>query len=256
MDIVLCDDNRDDCEYYTRLIESVAQKSGLDIRLTTYENGQNFLFALEDMETMPDIVFLDVVMPKVGGMEVARALSEKNYPGVVVFLSVSREYAFEAFDVRAFNYVLKTDDGNSARFRRVFLDAVAAVEGRKTHYIQINGITERLNIPIDDISYFEVRGHVCVVHYNLSREKTLPDTERTIEFLSPLGKLENMLLQYGFIRTHRSFLINCAYVQSYTMASISLSNGAEIPLGRAKRASFRDAMRARATIHVTEHGNK
>lgn len=253
LNIVLCDDNHDDCEYYARLLESIAQKSGLDIRLTTYENGQSFLFDLEDMEAMPDIVFLDVVMPKLGGMAVARKLSEKNFAGAVVFLSVSREYAFEAFDVRAFNYVLKTDDSDGSRFRRVFLEAVSAVEERKTRYIQINGITERLNIPIDDICYFEVRGRVCVVHFNLSREKTLPGTEQTIEFLSPLGKLENMLLQYGFLRTHRSFLVNCAYVQSYTYTSIVLSNGAEVPLGRAKRASFLEAMDARATVHVTEH---
>lgn len=253
MNIVLCDDNHDDCEYYTRLLESVARKSGIDVRLTTYENGQSFLFDLEDLEAMPDIVFLDVVMPKLGGMAVARKLAEKHFAGVVVFLSVSREYAFEAFDVRAFNYVLKTDDGDGARFRRVFLDAVATVEERKTRYIQINGITERLNIPINDISYFEVRGRVCVVHFNLSREKTLPGTERTIEFLSPLGKLENMLLQYGFLRTHRSFLVNCAYVQSFTYTSITLSNGAEVPLGRAKRASFKEAMDARATVRVTEH---
>lgn len=250
MDVVLCDDNRDDCAYYSCLLESTAQKSGLDIRLTTYENGQSFLFALDDMESMPDIVFLDVVMPKMGGMAVARALSKKHYAGAVVFLSVSREYAFEAFDVRAFNYVLKSDDNDGTRFRRVFLDAAAVVKARKTRYIQINGITERLNICIDDISYFEVRGRVCVAHFNLSREKTLPGAEQVIEFLSPLGKLENMLLQYGFIRTHRSFLINCAYVRSYTYTSITLSNGAQVPLGRAKRALFKEVMDARATEHV------
>ncbi|MFR1639574.1 MAG: LytR/AlgR family response regulator transcription factor, partial [Eggerthellaceae bacterium] len=154
-------------------------------------------FALVDMESLPVIVFLDVVMPKVGGMAVARALSKKHYAGAVVFLSVSREYAFEAFDVRAFNYVLKTDDSDGTRFRRVFLDAAAAVKARNTRYIQINGRTERLNICIDDISYFEVRGRVCVAHFNLSREKTLPGAEQVIEFLSPLGKLENMLLHTG-----------------------------------------------------------
>ncbi|MCI1665923.1 MAG: LytTR family DNA-binding domain-containing protein [Atopobiaceae bacterium] len=248
MNIAICDDDNEARGYYSQLVSLIARKNGLDVRITTFADGEQLLFALEDSDSAFDIVLLDVMMPKVDGIAVGRRLHELEFPGVLVYLSSSKEYALQAFDVHAFNYVIKRDHHDIDRFKKTFLAAVDAVEGRHRRFILINGIDDHRNIPIDSILYFEVMKHVCVVHYVPAGSPV--SKSRAMEFLSTLDRLENMLMSYGFMRTHRSYLVNCAYVEGYTYNSVSLADGTTVPLGRQRQAAFKEAMEERVIVNV------
>lgn len=183
-------------------------------------------------------------MPKIDGMRIAGKLSASGFPGVVVLLSVSSAYVSQGLDAPAFNYVLKrTERHDEDRFEHIFLSALTEAERQKQRFIPIPSTFGYTNVPIDSIQYFEVLNHICAVHYG---------ADKTIEFVSTLGGLEDMLRSHGFLRIHRSFLVNSAYVQRYTYNEVKLSDDTPLPLGRRYRASFVEAMASRATVRVSD----
>ena len=244
INIVICDDDFKSRDYYVSLIKKITLRNGINAQVTTYENGEQLLFAFEGAKVPPDVVYLDVYMPKTDGMEAARKLREAGYRGDIIFLTSSEDHALPAFDVHAFNYVVKegTDYG-SFRFEKVFLEATEDVRRRNRRYILLNGISEHCNVAVDSIRYFEVFKHVCVCHY---------DKRSTFEFVSSLSKLEDMLTQYGFVRIHRSFLVNSAYVERFTFGSATLADGTELPIGRHRYSALKEMIESLATVEINK----
>lgn len=238
MQIAICDDDRAILERCKKAVEDFLVKEKLKADISLFESGTQLLFSLAGRQAPPDIILLDIMMPKVDGVEVARQLRANGYVGAIVFLTRSTDHTFDAFDVGAFNYVVK-GTGDTKRLYQVLGSAIAAMERRKNDFILINGISEHRNIPIAAIRYFEINKHVCTVHYGASE---------TFEFVSSLDRLENMTLMCGFVRIHRSYLVNCRYVKSYTFRRCILENGTELPVGRSRYADLRAAMEQQATM--------
>nr|WP_276008693.1 LytTR family DNA-binding domain-containing protein [Aequitasia blattaphilus] len=90
-------------------------------------------------------------------------------------------------------------------------------------YISVNCAGENRNIDIEDIKYFKVDLRVITVYYKKSD---------SFEFYSTLGKIENMIGAYGFIKIHRSVLVNVAYVKTFTSSEVTLKDGTELPVSR------------------------
>lgn len=238
--IAICDDDLATREQCKKAVTDFLAKEGLKADVVLFESGTQLLFSLAGREAPPDIILLDIMMPKIDGVEVARQLRSNGYMGAIVFLTRSSDRTFDAFDVGAFNYVVKDADSVN-RLHQVLASAIATMERRKGDFILINGISEHRNLPISSIRYFEINKHVCTVHYG-------PGVGEAFEFVSSLDRLENMTLLCGFVRIHRSYLVNCHYVKKYTFRKCVLDNGIELPVGRARYADLRSAMESQAAI--------
>jgi DNA-binding LytR/AlgR family response regulator len=180
-------------------------------------------------EKSVDLLFLDIQMPQVTGIELLRSL--KNRPRVIL-TTAYREYAFEAFDLDVVDYMLKP-----ISFDR-FLRAIAKVKQLKESidvsfedpeeiqsfddaYIYLRENREMVKIFLKDILYIEsLRDYV--------RVKT---THQEIITYQKISYLEQKLPQSKFARVHRSFMVAIDKVISYTPVSVKLSSG-DIPVGR------------------------
>lgn len=245
MRVAVCDDDAVTRNQYAELIELIAEKERIPVVVDRFEKGDTLLFMMGGAEVPYDIIFLDIFMPGTDGISLGSQLKKENFIGAVIYLTRSEEHMFSAFDVGAANYVLKGEAFDNARFERVFKQAVREVERRKRKYILLNSITEHRNIAIDSILYFEVVRHVCFVYYG---------NNEVFEFASSLTKIEKTLAAFGFVRVHKSFLVNVAAVQSYVYNEVTMKNGAKIPLGRQRLAQFRKAMEALSVLDTSKEG--
>lgn len=151
----------------------------------------------------PDVLFLDIQMPGTSGIKLAETLSGLKNPPAVVFVTAFAEYAASAFELDAVDYVLKpVEDGRLARA----LDKVSAALGGKrpataadrVRRLPVERGGKRAFIPVGDISYIEARADysnvVCANGSYLVNES--------------ISALEQRLSADGFMRVHRSYLVN------------------------------------------------
>lgn len=243
MRVVICDDDAPMREYYTELIRLIAEQKELSVTIDEYEKAEQLLFALSDKQDPPDIAFLDVFMPGDNGISLGTQMRKAGFIGSIIYLTRSKDHMLPAFDVGASNYIIKGHEYEDNRFEKVFMQAAAQVKKKKEKYLLLNGISEHRNIAIESIYYFEVNKHVCIVHYG---------ADEMFEFISSLGKIENTLLPYRFARVHKSFLVNCSEIKSYTFKEIVMNEGSQIPVGRKYSTEFRQLMDEYAEVNLND----
>ncbi len=177
-----------------------------------------------------DIVFLDVMMPILNGIEVAREirLADKNVK--LVFLTSSPDFAVESYAVKASNYLLKPVDP-----AKLFLclDELEAEARAAARMIAVKGVRKVHHVSVASIEFLEGRGKHTAL--------TLSDGE-IVESTEPLYVLEGKLsLDDGFFRYHRSYVVNVNYIGTYASDEVTMRSGARIPVSRGCRAEFKEA---------------
>ena len=107
LQVAICDDDRAALERYAAQLERLAVQEQLGIRLTTFPSGEALLFALEDLDWRLDILYLDVQMPGLDGIETARRLRAADEGLQIVFVTGHADRVFDGYGVGALGYLLK-----------------------------------------------------------------------------------------------------------------------------------------------------
>ena len=163
---------------------------------------------LKALQLQPDVVFLDVEMPRMDGMTVAKALMELKKSPLIVFTTAYPQFAAEAFRYQAIDYLLKPYDEEQLQ------ETVARIMNTLvgTSDKQFAG---KLAIEWDgDISYVEPKDILYMYRDDKLTKIILKNGE--LETKMALKELENRLLAYHFFRIHKSFLVNLEYVTRLT----------------------------------------
>jgi len=165
------------------------------------------------MQSRADVVFLDISMPKVSGMQLAEALHRLKNPPAVVFVTAYSEHALKAFDVDAVDYLLKPVETDR------LVQALDKVEARIKPPVEPNhATTERIPVekggrkvlvPISEIRYIEAKDDYACIY---------TATDRYLSTIS-LAQLENKLSPHGFFRVHRGYIVNLEYVEDVEVVS-------------------------------------
>ena len=164
------------------------------------------------MEGRPDVMFLDINMPKTSGMQLAEALNRLKNPPSVIFVTAYSEYALEAFGVNAVDYLMKpveTERLNSALDKIETRMRPAAPAKAASERIPVEKSGRKVLVPIDQIRYIEAKDDYSCIY---------TDTDRYLSTIS-LAQLENKLVPHGFFRVHRSYIVNLEYVQDVEVVS-------------------------------------
>lgn len=237
MQIAICDDEK----IVREMLAGRVLRLYPDADILCYGSGRELLEADATTDAAPDILFLDIQMPGMDGMETARELRKKNRRAVLIFVTAIEDYVFQAFDVGAFHYIVKpfTDE----RFEEVLRNAVGQYEllhDKMTHVsekrMQEMHMPEKsarlkeaekcfmvkkggaaMKIPLSDIIYAEV----------FNRKVTIHTMDEDIEYYGKLADLEKQAGD-GFFRTHRAYLVNFSYVVKYNAASVWLKKGSAL----------------------------
>ena len=235
VDVAVCDDEKNIRAYICNLI----QKQGTECRITEYASADEYL----SLGVEHDLLFLDIEMKSDGeeeksGMWLARQLRSRRLARqpVIIFVTGYETYVYDAFDVGAFQYLLKPID--EEKFSRIFERAVRQIaEGwgkareaadRQTLLVPQGG--QKRAIPFDDIYYMESQSHKIILA--MKAEK--------VEYYAKIGELERQL-RGQFYRIHKGYLINLSHVEGYNRSEVVMANGDRLRISKYKYDDFRKA---------------
>ena len=211
MRIAICDDEKNIRE----LIASKVLKHYPEAEIIFFSSGEELLLSDKNI----DILFLDIQMSGRNGMETARELRKKDKTVTLIFVTAMEEYVFQAFDVRAFHYIVKPID--DTKFSDVLSRAIdecysQGIDTREPepNYVMINHGGVHTKVKIDDIVYAEVFNRKVVIH-KMNDE---------IEYYGKMSDLEAVAGD-SFFRPHRAYLVNFKYVEKYDATTIYLEKG-------------------------------
>mgnify|MGYP000839025316 CR=1 FL=1 len=206
-----------------------------------YRNALEASRALEEQSV--DLIFCDINMPDLSGIDFVRSLSAEQRP-MIVFTTAYSEYAVEGFKLDAIDYLLKPF--SFADFNRSVTKAQSLYEllaYRKTQgdvpapeatprdreYISIKADYKTTLVRISDIVYLESEGEYVRLHL---------DDRSTITTLFRLKNMEAALPSEMFMRVHRSYIVNLQRIRSYVKGRVFISDSEYVPIGENYREAF------------------
>lgn len=218
MRIIICDDEP---KYRQLLYERILQDSFLrdyDVEVTEFEGGQQLIDAL-NAGASADAYFLDIQMENGtdDGIRVAKELRRRGNKGLIVYVTSFIDYVQTGYEVKAFRYLLKSQiqDG----LTKVLADIREELQGEESFCFQVKGETIRVNRK--EILYFE----------SDKRQLRLVTEHEVHMFYGKLEETESELGE-GFLRCHRSYLVNMAQIRKYSGEEIVLQGEKIIPISR------------------------
>ena len=226
--IAICDDEANIRAYLSSLI----QAQDCPCEIVEYASAGD---CLADTQKI-DLLFLDIELAPSGsgldGMALARKIRERatvTQP-VIIFVTGYERYVFDAFDVGAFQYLLKPV--NEEKFAKVFARAVEQIAAnrenpQKGRVLTLQSANTSKTVPLDSIYYIESSNHRVELH--------LKDGE--FACYAKIGDLE-LELQDQFFRIHKGYLVNLSYVAGYSKTEVTLTNGVRLLLSKYKYQDF------------------
>lgn len=216
--VAICEDERYILEELRRKVEKYINRKSLDASIKTFMSGEELLKAKKKF----DIILLDLMLPGIDGLEVARQISCRSR---IIFVTSYREYAVEAFDANAVHYLVKpvTEERLFSALDR----AVNQTEQMDNQALTLIKSGKTQVIFIRDILYCEVFNHQVRIH----------TVHGTYDYFGTLDTLETKLDE-RFFRCHRSFVVNMSCVAGQEKGVAILTNGEKIFISRRKQTDF------------------
>ncbi len=177
-----------------------------------------------------DLIFLDIQMAPPDGMKIARELRQRGNHSLLIFITVLKEWVFDAFEVEAYDYLLKPLDGN--HFSRTMDRVIKFWERRTGKNIIIQRGTSCEIVLLSDIVYCEVQGRKIYIHQK---------DETVIDYYDKLEDLERRV-DGRFFKCHRSYLVNLDYVRGCNAGQVMLPQGNRIPVSRLRERDLLQAL--------------
>ena len=224
--IAICDDEANTRAYLSSLIR--AQSCPCEI--VEYASADDCLADTREV----DLLFLDIELAPSGdrldGMALARTIRERatGPQPVIIFVTGYERYVFDAFDVGAFQYLLKPVD--EEKFAQVFTRAVAQIGTAREKpgpVLTLQSANASKTVLLDSIYYIESSNHKVELHLK----------DGVFACYAKIGDLE-LELQDQFFRIHKGYLVNLSYVDGYSKSEVTLTNGERLLLSKYKYQDF------------------
>ena len=224
MNIAIIEDSGQELSLLERCLQSYLSSRQVYRVIDTYTSGEAFL------ENWPsksyDLVFLDILMEGISGIEVARKIRETDSEYLLIFISSSKEYALQGFEVRAFDYLLKPL--SEERFQKT-MDLCQNELAKHIRYIEVKESRTLVKIPLNEIIYTDYYNHYIQIH----TAARLIRSYQQFDVFSPL-----LLCYPQFLCCYRNCIVNMDHVDSVDKHDFVMENGERVPITRGNRNSI------------------
>ena len=230
----ICDDEPQMAREIADQLASYMKETAGGYSVECFSSGYALLKSSEEF----DVIFLDIQMERPDGMETARLLRQRDNHSLLVFVTVLKERVFDAFQVEAYDYLLKPLD--SARFRRTMDRALGWLERDAAKNLVIQRGSGCQVVLLSDLMYCEVLGRKIYLHKN---------DGRVVDYYDRLEELEQRV-DSRFFKCHRSYLVNLDYVSGCQGGQVLLQRGERLPVSRLRERELTQAL----LRHMKERG--
>lgn len=234
INIMICDDDKQALEIISEYVYNIAEIFNISFEIYLYSNGKNVIEALNNPDENFDILFLDVDMPEISGIEVAKNIRKNERDIILIFVSAHEQYVFEAIEYQPFRYIRKS------RLEKELKPALKAAYNK----IQSENITrlviktedgEELYLKHKDIMYFELYARKITAYINDGREIRFSG-RKTIK------KLCEELDDDNFVRVNSGCIVNIRYISNYSAHDVTLDDGTKLIVSRVRMKDIKKMM--------------
>ncbi len=217
--VAVCDDVQRFNDNLCERLNEYFNKKDIMLELLVFLSAQEMLEKSNDVAF--DVLFLDIDMPGMSGIEAAEIIRRNNEHIAIIFVTNRDDLVFESIKYKPFRFLRKD------MLTSEFDEALIALEKRLE---QVNANMEFatpdgiINLRITEIKYLEVIGHNVYIYYH----------DKKIDARGALNKFEEDFSRYGFIRIHSGYLVNFRYIYLVGKTDVVLDSGEKLPLSRRK----------------------
>lgn len=225
--VAICDDSRIERIHLIKALQKFFDDRKEALEIKEFETGPHLIDSIENGSIF-DLIFLDVLMHGLDGIETAQRIRRLNATVPIAFLTVSPDYALESYDVFACGYLLKPIDWT--RFE-LLMNRIIADRERASRSLAVRRGGQIQRIPYEAIIYVESHANKLIIN------------DRRAEKIETYGKLDDLEKQLDdgrFLRCHQSYLVNMDHIVA-AEEDFTVSTGARVPIKVRTRKAIRDA---------------
>ncbi len=230
INVACCDDEKEQIQYYKQLFSNYEIRHDIDFEIDYFLSGKFLLESFRNGKSY-DVVFLDMEMPEMNGLEVAREIRAlRGKVTRIIFLTGYPEYMQESFDVRAFHYIIKPVE--FPEFERKFKDTLDDFIEDEENISVFKSDEDDVVLKTKDILYIEKQKgekRLCV-HMQ----------DETLSVKGNLNAMERSLIDKHFLKIHRAVLVNMRHIKRIRKTEVVLSNGETAPMSRRKEIEVKE----------------
>ncbi len=225
--IAICDDDKALGGQLEKLLMKMLNERGIRCEIDVCTTGETLCKEMNNTEY--DLIFLDIELPKMNGVQIGMYIRENQRNDLVqiAYISGKQDYAMELFDVRPINFLVKPLDEN--KLNKV-IDAYVKISGGKNEVFQYKKGFTIYRIEFYKIKYF-IRTGRKVMMYTI---------EGAIEFYESMEKIYESAKQYGFLFIHKSYMINSKYIKKRTYDKVYMTDDKEFSISQSHRQIIRE----------------
>lgn len=227
LNIGICDDCSADRERLRQLLQEVLTEEGLAAAVFDFENGEALVASIEACPDTLQIVFLDIILDNLNGIELVERLRQQHMQTLIIFVSSSMDFALRGYEVTAERYLLKPVQKDV--LREALLHSYQHLCGKRTMLIG-----RHRQVDIDDIVYIEVNGRGTRLHLG----------QEVVDWNAKISALEDELSGRNFVRCHQSFLVNLRFVREIERYELRLHSDICLPVSKMRYVETRDKLLA------------
>ena len=225
--IGICDDEYSICKEVSQYVNNYFAECEDYADVYMWESGDSLIKDLEG-GTVLDILFLDIELPKINGIEVGKYIREKlnNEIVQIAYISAKTEYAMELFDYRPINFLQKPLD--KEKVLKV-IDKYMILREQDNYIFSYKKNREFFDIPMSEIMYFESSYRKVKVYMRNGED----------EFYDSLDKVYKKLKAKNFLFIHKSIIVNYNFIRKMAYEEVTLFDGTVLPISQIRRKAIR-----------------
>ena len=227
LSIALCDDDTLLLRVIASTVKTTLLKLNVNSEIRSYSSPTRLLGSMTAEHF--DLLILDIDMPEMDGISLGTALREQGIRTPIIYLSAMEDRVYDSFETEPFAFMRKSrfiDD-----IYKVMKRFVNSLDSANLHRLVIQETNNRtVSLELSSILYFESEIK--------SQKVFIRDKKDPLHIRCTMNWLDDELEDQGFLRSHRSFLVNCKYIQYIEYDKIYLTTGHIVPLGRTKAEEF------------------
>lgn len=222
--IAICDDDRDAVEKLAKAVKQYSESRQLDITVNKYYDGNSLISA----STAADIIFLDIEMEPINGIDTAAHLRKYNVNIPIIYITGYPDYWQKAYKVHAFDYIIKPIDEKN--IFRVLNDYITSAKESKAEKILLN---------TENGAVIQNKNEICYFIFDQKNVLTCKTLYSKYIVKDNLSNIIKMLDSDDFYRTHKSCLVNLKFVNMINKNDgIIMNDGTWLPLALRKQKEF------------------
>ncbi len=229
--LCICDDEPKDVSYIKALAERFAREHPeFPLRIQTFSSSFDLLEHLEKTGGF-DLYLLDILMPHLKGVELAKRIRSRGEAAEILFLTSSPEYALDAFGVAACGYLLKPVE--KEKFDEVLLSAAHRLCRPEDPSFLLKTREGLRKVPLREL--------VVVESFNHDRVCSLTDGSKLVTSDTLVLLMQRLSSDPRFFSPHRAYIINLEHITALNATDVLLSNGQRVPVSRSSFAALKKA---------------